>query len=507
MAEIIELSFAALLAADSEAILPADDAGVITALVSYGAKFSKYKTAPYAQARLNLLSGLMWLHAHSGDLAPAWARLSPAQRGVMAVALNLDLDEAAASPTPAAVLRRLLGSILPGATPQKRRPPDGRVEGQINRPGPDAEAPPLPEPRAKAPAASQPPEPPAKRPRKGERDGKRRAKDRIASSSSDDSSAASALGDDDLLVMEDAPPLGRMPEALGTGAAFRAQVAATCARSWLKAAVFETDVPVTQRHALWKARSWTTKDRTSYVRMIAAQRSEKNRSSRRENPTSVACPHRLAFAFSDDDGLDLDAKHLALVCPAERPADWIAGDIPRGDASRARTDYQRLLGELRTSWEPVVAAIRRNEQIGAPAISALFELLECFLARRYACFSTALSGPIREEVLANVARQFFELHEYFTSFSRDLADRTPRRPHHEHAEFAGSRYLRLFSPVFTGLLDTDYARQSGGALAFAAGYGQSTAGGAGGGRWSGRRLWRWQFHLAPGGKALDLEVR
>ena len=137
MAEIIELSFAALLAADSEAILPADDAGVITALVSYGAKFSKYKAAPHAQARLNLLSGLMWLHAHSGDLAPAWARLSPAQRGVMAVALNLDLDEAAATPTPAAVLRRLLGSILPGATPQKRRPPDGRVEGQINRPGPD----------------------------------------------------------------------------------------------------------------------------------------------------------------------------------------------------------------------------------------------------------------------------------------------------------------------------------------------------------------------------------
>ena len=121
MAEIIELSFAALLAADSEAILPADDAGVITALASYGAKFSKYKAAPHAQARLNLLSGLMWLHAHSGDLAPAWAWLSPAQRGVMAVALNLDLDEAAASPTPAAVLRRLLGSILPGATPKKRR--------------------------------------------------------------------------------------------------------------------------------------------------------------------------------------------------------------------------------------------------------------------------------------------------------------------------------------------------------------------------------------------------
>ena len=38
MAEIIELSFAALLAADSEAILPADDAGVIKTLASYGAK-------------------------------------------------------------------------------------------------------------------------------------------------------------------------------------------------------------------------------------------------------------------------------------------------------------------------------------------------------------------------------------------------------------------------------------------------------------------------------------
>jgi hypothetical protein len=35
--------------------------------------------------------------------------------------------------------------------------------------------------------------------------------------------------------------------------------------------------------------------------------------------SSVARPHRLAFAFRDDDGLNLDAEHLALVCPGERP--------------------------------------------------------------------------------------------------------------------------------------------------------------------------------------------
>ena len=71
MAAIIKLTFASLLAADSEAILPADDASILMALASYGVEFSRNKMLPYAQARLNQLAGRMRLHAHCGDMAPA----------------------------------------------------------------------------------------------------------------------------------------------------------------------------------------------------------------------------------------------------------------------------------------------------------------------------------------------------------------------------------------------------------------------------------------------------
>ena len=91
MAALVETSFASLLAADSDAVLPADDAGVIRRLVTYGVKFSKAKLpATNLSTRLNLLAGLMWLHAHSGDLAPARSKLSPLQHQVLAVSLNLE---------------------------------------------------------------------------------------------------------------------------------------------------------------------------------------------------------------------------------------------------------------------------------------------------------------------------------------------------------------------------------------------------------------------------------
>ena len=61
------------------------------------------------------------------------------------------------------------------------------------------------------------------------------------------------------------------------------------------------------------------KERATYDRMIAHQRDEHRRGARCWNPSSLARPHRLAFAFRDDDGLNLDAEHLALVCPGERP--------------------------------------------------------------------------------------------------------------------------------------------------------------------------------------------
>jgi hypothetical protein len=98
------------------------------------------------------------------------------------------------------------------------------------------------------------------------------------------------------------------------------------------------------------------KERATYDRMIAHQRDEHRRGARCWNPSSVARPHRLAFAFRDDDGLNLDAKHLALVCPSKRLCDLRPG-------ARGRIDYQRLLGEMREACLPVVDAIKSGQQI------------------------------------------------------------------------------------------------------------------------------------------------
>ena len=107
------------------------------------------------------------------------------------------------------------------------------------------------------------------------------------------------------------------------------------------------------------------KERATYDRMIAHQRDEHRRGARHEKLSSVARLHRLAFAFRDDDGLNLNAEHLALVCPGERLCDRSAGGpaTRRHPGARGRIDYQRLLGELREACLPVVDAIKSGQQI------------------------------------------------------------------------------------------------------------------------------------------------
>ena len=80
------------------------------------------------------------------------------------------------------------------------------------------------------------------------------------------------------------------------------------------------------------------KERTTYDRMIVHQRAcdDHRRGARREKLSSVALPHRLAFAFSNDDGLNLDATDLALVCPGERLCDWTAGSLSPANNATGR---------------------------------------------------------------------------------------------------------------------------------------------------------------------------
>jgi hypothetical protein len=126
------------------------------------------------------------------------------------------------------VLRRLLGNIAPGATPQKRKAPDGAIDGQIQRPGP---AVPAVDRAAPAPAA----DPPSKKKKKAAKALKAAAP---ASSSSDDGSDASSSEGDaavDTVVIDTPSRLARMPAEVGPGPEFLALVAARCAnlKSWL----------------------------------------------------------------------------------------------------------------------------------------------------------------------------------------------------------------------------------------------------------------------------------
>ena len=93
------------------------------------------------------------------------------------------------------------------------------------------------------------------------------------------------------------------------------------------------------------------KERTTYDRMIVHQRDDHRRGARREKLSSVALQHRLAFAFSDDDGLNLDATDLALV-PRRAPLrldgrepepseqrDWTAGRLSPANNKASRGQW------------------------------------------------------------------------------------------------------------------------------------------------------------------------
>ncbi len=71
--------------------------------------------------------------------------------------------------------------------------------------------------------------------------------------------------------------------------------------------------------------------------------------------------------------------------------------------------------ELREAWANLIGAIDRNENVGA-TITARFDLVYNFLERRYGRFVIILSqGRLREEVLANVARQLLPSDEVTVS--------------------------------------------------------------------------------------------
>ena len=269
-----------------------------------------------------------------------------------------------------------------------------------------------------------------------------------------------------------------MPSTLGSGAAFTDLIAARCQRAWVSLNEIENGVPDSYRCHVARAKLWGSKDRQTYDKMVKAQKKLRDRSQRRENPVLVACPHRLRFVFNRDDEVPLEAQHLVMVCAGESLSDWSGADGPLFGGSRGRADLEYALRELQTSWSAVTRAFESNQQIGAPASSALFTRVFNLLARRYERYAAILPpGRVREELLANVARQLAEIRVYFHTFNEKLADRCGRRPYEEQAYYAGSRYMTLLKPVVTFLLDAEDGAADLGSLAGSAG---SCAGGGGG---------------------------
>jgi hypothetical protein len=323
-----ETSFSTRLYADSERTLPDSDAEVITALESYGVAFKKLRNPAAIAVRLDLLAGVLWAHCHIKDLSPALADISTDQQRRLAAALRLDYDnDSKHAYWPDMVSRKILANALPGSTPLKRKAPDGALDGQIVKPGPyGAPAqPPQPGPPDSGSLLQLPPAAKASKPSKpAKRGAHRRARD-----SGDDSATSGSdehASDDEAVVYEpgdSSSGLARMPSDLGSGPAFASLVASICALKWVPTHTFRSaDVPAELRNSLWRAARWEPKHLERYDKMVARQNKPGRRNDRREDPSMVACPHRLCFAWSGDDGLRLNADHLAMVCACESMSDW-----------------------------------------------------------------------------------------------------------------------------------------------------------------------------------------
>lgn len=203
--------------------------------------------------------------------------------------------------------------------------------------------------------------------------------------SKSDSDASASAADEPVVVSDDekAAPVALMPSELGSGPAFTDLVRAVCARSWVASCRFEGDLPAAHSRSLWRARLWSTKDRASYEKMISKQANRRTRAARREDPNLVACPHRLNFACSGDGCVDLEAKHLAMVCTCENLFDWAGKAGRQLGGSTGRAEYVHLQSELSTSWHALSSQVARNEHVGAPGVAAVFDLVEVFLELRY----------------------------------------------------------------------------------------------------------------------------
>ena len=465
---IAAYSFAELLAQDCDHEIPSTDALVIAALNAYGAVFKKRgKTAEAIASRADLLAGLTWLHTNHATLPIDLARASTSQQKTLADALLLDYDELSKLATwPTMVARRVLQKLLPGNTPIKRaRSADSSGDGQIVKPG--APAPPQNGGSAvNGVGASNSPDSPAK---------KSRAAGMVHKDCfSSGSHSSSSSGNEDptptgAIRPGPRPKLADMPPILADTAVIRQLVAARCARPWGTTDKVEACIPARHRAAMFRAKSWTTKLRDAYDRMVSRAVERGGTVLRRENPSDPAFVHRISFEYGGDDSLANDGALLAMACTCERPSDFVGLTGAAVGGSRAREDYLAITNATRTAWEAVNTSAHMRRSPSSAVLYNLFAGLHALLERRYMRLAAVLSPPgrAREEILANTARQCFELRDYTEALRDDLARRAGDIAYELQADFEGDRYVTFLKPAMDALLLPDVGALPGSRLSAA----------------------------------------
>ena len=89
---------------------------------------------------------------------------------------------------------------------------------------------------------------------------------------------------------------------------------------------------------------WDNSEHKKYDKMITQQKSSSGKEQRRENPNKVACPHRLTFAFSNDDEVLIQAQHLVMVCSGETLSDFAGEEGRVCGCLRCRSDSNFGIG-------------------------------------------------------------------------------------------------------------------------------------------------------------------
>ncbi len=129
-------SFADILAAELDYVMPAIDKEVQAALVSFGADFKKQKGDANVAMRADLLAGLALLYTHHHDAGPLATVLTIAQHQTLAKALGLNfVAHGTDASWPVLLARRIVSRQVPGHTLKRRKLAQDGAGSQIRKPG------------------------------------------------------------------------------------------------------------------------------------------------------------------------------------------------------------------------------------------------------------------------------------------------------------------------------------------------------------------------------------